>query len=452
MRDAAKVRRKGYWIGASYFSAMSNYYSGHTLRLLVMSSSASGEVSRRAVLSAAFGAAAVGVAGCTTSHVRPVAATGTTRDVKASTAPAAQIGPFHGPHQAGVVTPAQACQLLSALELTATTAAELRRLLDDWTAAAALLTSGKPVPAPADRPESTDSGEAVGASPSRLTITIGYGPSLFDARFGLASRRPAPLAELPRFSNDNLQSAWCGGDLVLQFCADDAQVAFHAHRQLLRLASGLVRVRWSQSGFRGPQLGDQAKPLTRNLFGFHDGVRNPALDDAGALKTVVWAGGTDWMAGGSYLVTRRILMFTDGWDDVPDDEQQRIFGRDKQSGAPLSGGKLDSPLNLAATATDGSPAIPLDAHVRLASAELNGGAQILRRSYAFAESAPASAQAGQMFCCFQRDPRTGFVPIQRRLSSSDALNTHTQHVGSAVFAIPPGVRAGQSWSAALFPA
>lgn len=409
-----------------------------------MSVSAPGELSRRAVLTAAFGAAAVGVAGCTTSHARPAAETASTAT------PVADTEPFYGSHQAGVVTPAQACQLLSAVDVAAASAAELRQLLDDWTVAAALLTAGKPVPAPANRPESTDSGEAVGASPSRLSITVGYGPSLFDTRFGLAGRRPAPLAELPRFDNDNLQPAWCGGDLALQVCADDAQVAFHAHRQLLRLSRGLVSVRWSQSGFRGPQLGDQAKPLTRNLFGFHDGIRNPALDDAKALDTVVWAGGTDWMAGGSYLITRRILMFTDGWDDVPDDEQQRIFGRNKQSGAPLSGGSLTSPLNLAATGSDGSPAIPLDAHVRLASAELNGGAQILRRSYAFTESTPAGVQAGQLFCCFQADPRTGFIPIQRRLSRSDALNTHTQHIGSAVFAIPPGVRHGQSWSAALF--
>lgn len=412
-----------------------------------MPASGSGEVSRRAVLSAAFGTAAVGVAGCTASHARPAAATHSTL---LGDKPSVEIEPFHGPHQAGVVTPAQACQLLSALDVTTTSAAELRRLLDDWTAAAALLTAGKPVPAPADRPALADSGEAMGASPSRLTITIGYGPSLFDSRFGLASRRPVPLVELPRFSNDNLQPAWCGGDLVLQICADDAQVAFHAHRQLLRLARGLIRVRWSQSGFRGPQLGDQAKPLTRNLFGFHDGIRNPALNDAKALDTVVWADSSDWMAGGSYLVTRRILMFTDGWDDVPDDEQQRIFGRDKSSGAPLSGGSLTSPLNLSATAADGSPAIPLDAHVRLASAELNGGAQILRRSYAFTESSSAGVQAGQLFCCFQGDPRTGFIPIQRRLSQSDALNTHTQHVGSAIFAISPGMRPGQSWSDALF--
>jgi deferrochelatase/peroxidase EfeB len=412
-----------------------------------MPASGPGVVSRRAVLSAAFSAAAVGVAGCTTSHARPAAAS---ESAVAGAKPVAEVEPFYGSHQAGVITPAQACQLLSAVDVTAAGSAELRRLLDDWTTAAALLTSGKPVPAPADRPALTDSGEAMGASPFRLTITIGYGPSLFDARFGLASRRPKALVGLPRFSNDNLQPAWCGGDLVLQICADDAQVAFHAQRQLLRLSGGLVTVRWSQSGFRGPQLGDNNRPLTRNLFGFHDGVRNPALDDASALNSVVWAGGADWMAGGSYLVTRRILLFTDGWDDVPDDEQQRIIGRNKQSGAPLSGGGLTSPLNLTATATDGSPAIPLDSHVRLASAELNGGAQILRRSYAFSDGSPPGVQAGQMFCCFQADPRTGFLPIQRRLSRSDALNTHTQHVGSAIFAIPPGVRSGQSWSAALF--
>ena len=412
-----------------------------------MPSSTPRPVSRRAVLTAAFGAAATaGVAGCTTSHAHPAGA-------RTITAPAA-VEPFYGAHQAGIRTPAQAYQLFSALDVATTDRSELRRVLDDWTHAAAAMTTGAVTKAPADGPPTfTDSGEAVGASPARLTITLGFGASLFDARFGLAGRRPAALADLPRFSTDNLRPAWCGGDLALQICADDPQVAFHAHRQLLRLARALVTVRWSQDGFRGPQLGNDARPLTRNLFGFHDGLRNPALDDAGLLEKMLWVRpATDqaWMAAGSYLVTRRILLFTDGWDDVPDAEQERIIGRHKASGVPLSGGGLTGPLDLTAQAADGSPAIPLDAHVRLASAEQNDGAQILRRSYAFQQTAAGQPEVGMLFSCFQQDPRTGFIPIQKRLSGSDALNTHTQHVGSAVFAIPPGLRPGQSWSALLF--
>jgi deferrochelatase/peroxidase EfeB len=400
-------------------------------------------VTRRTVLTAALGATAAGVAGCTPSR----------HTIAKQTAAAGDVEPFYGAHQAGIVTPAQAYQLFSAFDLASARAADLRRLLVRWTSGAEALTRGAAVSALADRPDFTDSGEAVGASPARLTITIGYGPSLFDARFGLAARKPAALAELPRFATDNLQPALCGGDLALQVCADDAQVAFHAHRQLVRLARELVTLRWSQSGFRGPQLGDAAKPLTRNLFGFHDGVQNPTLNDEAALNSVIWASasdGAEWMAGGTYLVTRRILLFTDGWDDVPDAEQERIIGRAKSSGAPLSGGSIASPLNLAGTRADGGPAIPLDAHVRLAAAATNHGAQILRRSYAYFEPVTGGLQPGQLFCSLQRDPRTGFVPIQARLSQFDALNTHTQHIGSAVFAIPPGIQAGQTWAATLF--
>lgn len=406
-----------------------------------MSSSRPAEVSRRAVLSAALGlTAGAGLTACTGAHPEAAAQ-------PAAAVTPAEIEPFHGPHQAGIVTPAQAYQFFAAFDVLGAGAGTLRGLLDDWTPAAAALAAGRP---PAGL---ADSGEAAGASPARTTITIGYGPSLFDGRFGLASRRPPALAELPRFDTDNLRPELCGGDLAVQVCADDAQVAFHAYRQLLRIARERVRLRWSQSGFRGPQLGTAAKPLTRNLFGFHDGVRNPSLTDDATLDKAIWvqpADGPAWLAGGSYLVTRRILLFTDGWDDVPDDEQQRIIGRNKATGAPLSGGTIDSPLDLAATGPDGSPALPLDSHARLASAELNAGAQLLRRSYAFTEPGAGGVQAGQLFCCFQRDPRTGFVPIQRRLSASDALNTHTQHVGSAVFAMPPGVAEGSSWSAALF--
>ncbi len=53
------------------------------------------------------------------------------------------------------------------------------------------------------------------------------------------------------------------------------------------------------------------------------------------------------------------------------------------------------------------------------------------------------ASAGSLFfICFQRDPQRQFVPIQRRLGSSDALNEYVKHVGSAVFAVPPGARSG----------
>ncbi len=51
-------------------------------------------------------------------------------------------------------------------------------------------------------------------------------------------RRPAALADLPRFVGDQLDPARSGGDLSVQACGDDPQTACHAVRQLARLAYG----------------------------------------------------------------------------------------------------------------------------------------------------------------------------------------------------------------------
>ena len=95
-----------------------------------------------------------------------------------------------------------------------------------------------------------------------------------------------------------------------------------------------------------------------------------------------------------------------------------------------------------------------NAHVRLAAPESNGGAQILRRSYSYdngvsfvAERWPPWRQglemdAGLMFVCYQRDPRTGFVKLFDRMSKFDMLNQFVTHVGGGLFAVPPGVGAG----------
>jgi deferrochelatase/peroxidase EfeB len=424
-------------------------------------------LSRRGMLAGSLGlVSAAALTACTSKSAdagtaRVAARQGRAASSSASAAPgtgqqsepaAADMVAFHGITQAGITTPAQGYVVFAAIDV-ATGRTGFRALLEDWTHAAAALCVGSPVPAGIGMTDYVDSGEASGAPANRLTVTIGYGPALFDGRFGLAARRPAALATLPRFQTDNLDPAYCGGDLALQICADDAQIAYHAYRQLLRIAAGRARTRWFQNGFRGPQLGTAAKPLTRNLFGFHDGVQNPALDDPKALDASIWVPGAaspSWMRRGTYLVVRRILMFTDGWDDVPDTEQEAIFGRLKGSGAPLSGGSLTSALDLNKTAADGARSIPADAHVRLAAASSNNGAVLLRRSYAFLDQTATGPQAGQLFCAFQNDPRAAFIPIQKRLAASDALNTHTQHVGSAVFACPPGISAGQTWASTLF--
>ena len=235
---------------------------------------------------------------------------------------------FTGRHQAGIVTPAQDRLHFIAFDVTTDDRDEFVDMLRSWTSAARRMTAGKdagPVGAvdgeqfaPPD-----DTGEAIGLPASGLTLTIGLGPTLFTAadgtdRFGLAARRPAPLTELPAFAGDQLDPAISGGDLCIQACANDPQVAVHAVRNLVRLGAGVVSVRWSQLGFGRTSSTSTGQATPRNLFGFKDGTKNLKAENEQGLERFVWVGdgdsGADWLAGGSYLVTRRIRMLIEPWD------------------------------------------------------------------------------------------------------------------------------------------
>jgi deferrochelatase/peroxidase EfeB len=355
--------------------------------------------------------------------------------------------PFYGEHQAGIDTPAQDRLHFAAFDLVDGGRPELRELLRAWSLAAAEMTTGEPIGdandvelAPPD-----DTGETVGLLPSRLTVTFGLGPSLFERRgLGLGRKRPAALREIPPLPADELNEAESGGDLCVQACSDDPQVAFHAVRNLARIGRGTVVMRWSQLGFGRTSTTSRSQDTPRNLMGFKDGTANIRGEDTEAMDRFVWVGdeGPAWMRGGSYLVTRRIRMLLEIWDRSALEDQEQTIGRDKYKGAPLGGSKESDPLDLDAE-RGGRPVIPADAHVRLASASMNGGERILRRGYSFTDGVDESLgelEAGLFFICFQRDPREQFVAIQRRLGGSDALNEYIKHVGSAVFAVPPGAR------------
>jgi deferrochelatase/peroxidase EfeB len=361
---------------------------------------------------------------------------------------------FHGVHQAGIATPVQDRLHFAAFDVKTDDREEFVRMLKDWTAAARRMTAGKPVgegafdglaEAPPD-----DTGEAMGLKPSRLTLTIGFGPSLFD-RFGLENRRPEALVDLPKFPGDNLEKTRTGGDLCIQACADDPQVAVHAIRNLARIGFGKVAVRWSQLGFGKTSSTTPDAQTPRNLFGFKDGTRNIAGTETDRLRKFVWVGDGDagdkdaWMTGGSYLVARRIRMNIETWDRTSLQEQEDVFGRDKREGAPVGKAKEhDAPF---------LKAMKPDAHVRLAHPDSNNGITILRRGYSFTDGTDGLGRldAGLFFLAYQRDVRQGFIPLQRKLSAHDALNEYIQHVGSAVFAIPPGVRdSGDWWGRSLF--
>jgi len=373
--------------------------------------------------------------------------------------PAAEAYPFHGDHQAGIVTPAQDRLYFATFDVTATSRSELVALLQRWTAAAEQLTRGAEVdpggsPLPPNAP-AADTGEALGLSASGLTITFGFGPSLFrDAdgkdRFGLDSRRPALLEQLPHFPADNLDPRRSDGDLCVQACANDPQVAVHAVRNLSRLAFGAAALRWAQLGFGRTSSTSTTQQTPRNLFGFKDGTANLKAENESDIEQHVWvAPGDDprgdWLAGGSYLVARRIRMFIEPWDRTPLGEQQALIGRDRAEGAALSGGSEFTDPDFEKLGPDGRPLMAPTSHVRLAHPSQNGGARMLRRGYNFADGNDELGRldAGLFFLAFVRDPARQYIPMQNNLSKNDGLMEYLQHTGSGLFAVPPGVGRGE---------
>ena len=370
---------------------------------------------------------------------------------------------FHGKHQAGITTPAQDRLHFAAFDVTTDSREDLVALLREWTDAAAAMTRGKPIgagdPTPYDAPP-TDTGEALGLPPSGLTLTFGFGPTLFEKdavdRFGLSGRRPHGLRRLPHFPADNLDPTRSDGDLCVQACADDPQVAVHAIRNLARIAFGTAAVRWAQLGFGRTSSTSTSQATPRNLFGFKDGTANLKAEQQKLVQKFVWAQPGDdpraeWMAGGSYLVARRINMRIETWDRTSLREQEHLVGRDRQHGAPLSGGEEFTPPDFEVRESDG-PLIPLDAHVRLAHPGQNDGVQILRRGYNFTDGSDALGRldAGLFFIAFVRDVDQHYVPMQMRLSARDGLMEYLQHTGSGLFAVPPGIRPGEYVGQRLF--
>jgi deferrochelatase/peroxidase EfeB len=416
-------------------------------------------LSRRGLL----GLAGAGAAGIALGGGAGVAATAAVIGASSSSTDPGTRYAFYGTHQAGIVTPAQDRLHFAAFDMVGSASrADLMSLLADWTAAAARMTQGLEigdgaVPGDLYAPPD-DTGESQGLPPSGLTITFGFGPTLFtDAtgadRFGLAARTPPLLTQLPRFTGDALVPTGSGGDLCIQACADDPQVAVHAIRNLSRIAFGRASLRWSQLGFGRTSSTSTTQTTPRNLFGFKDGTANIKAEETSVVDADVWVAGSDgpaWLTGGSYLVARKIRMVIENWDHTQLGEQERVIGRDKGQGAPLSGGTEFTEPDFHAKLAGGGTKIDQDAHVRLAHPDLNKGTRLLRRGYNFVDGNDdlGRLDAGLFFISFQRSPEQ-FIRIQRNLAR-DAMNEYIKHVGSAIFAVPPGVRVGQSIGDSLF--
>jgi deferrochelatase/peroxidase EfeB len=373
---------------------------------------------------------------------------------------------FRGTHQAGITTPAQDRLHFAAFDVTTGSRAQLVALLQAWTEAADRMTRGLPAgevgpTEGASNLPPDDTGEAIGLPTSGLTITFGFGPSLFrdergHDRFGLADRRPRALRTLPHFPADVLDPERSYGDLCVQACADDPQVAVHAIRNLARIGFGTVAVRWSQLGFGRTSTTSTSQSTPRNLFGFKDGTANIKAEETADVDEHVWVGPDDdpragWLAGGSYLVTRRFNMTIEVWDRQPLGDQEDFVGRTKASGAPLSGGTELTDPDFTMPGSNG-PVIAKDAHVRVVHPDFHDGARMLRRGYNFVDGSDAlgGLNAGLFFIAFVRDPDTHFIPIQNAMAKSDALMEYLKVTGSALFAVPPGAAEGEYVGQGLF--
>ena len=336
---------------------------------------------------------------------------------------------FYGKHQAGITTPMQKNIYFVVLDLRTTDKNELIQLFKDWTDYSQKLVNGELVKKDGSNAllPPSDTGETVGLNPYRLTLTFGVSAS-FLTKLGLEKKRPKLFRDLPAFPKEQLREQYTGGDIVIQACADDEQVAFHAVRNLIRKGRNKVTMKWSQSGFAA--IGDRME-TPRNLFGFKDGTANVTTEKD--FDKVVWADSQDWMKNGSYMAVRRIIMHLETWDRTNLQEQENTFGRYKESGAPFGKKNEFDEVDLSL--------LPVDSHVRLAK-EVD--LPILRRSYSYSDGIdPKTGQfdAGLLFIAFQKDPDR-FVKIQTNLGADDKMNEYVTHIGSGLFACFGGVKKG----------
>ena len=336
---------------------------------------------------------------------------------------------FYGKHQAGITTPMQKNIYFVVLDLRTTDKNELIQLFKEWTDYSQKLVNGELVKKDGSNAllPPSDTGETVGLNPYRLTLTFGVSAS-FLTKLGLEKKRPKLFRDLPAFPKEQLREQYTGGDIVIQACADDEQVAFHAVRNLIRKGRNKVTMKWSQSGFAA--IGDRME-TPRNLFGFKDGTANVTTEKD--FDKVVWADSQDWMKNGSYMAVRRIIMHLETWDRTNLQEQENTFGRYKESGAPFGKQNEFDEVDLSL--------LPVDSHVRLAK-EVD--LPILRRSYSYSDGIdPKTGQfdAGLLFIAFQKDPDR-FVKIQTNLGADDKMNEYVTHIGSGLFACFGGVKEG----------
>lgn len=379
------------------------------------------------------GVAAAGLGGQASAAERPV---GGVRD-EGRTLP--DKIPFHGRHQAGVVTPQQLFAGFVGFDVLAENRDGLVKLFQTLTHRTRVLVAGvKPKDERVAAEEPT---------PDSLTITLGVGASLFDDRYGLSGHKPRHLKAMPAFPDDRLEPARCHGDLSLQICAQHPDAIVHVLRDLARETDGLLRPRWRSDAFLNPS---RPSGSPRTFVGFKDGIVNPDTTSVREMDRLMWVtppcGEPDWALGGCYQVLRLIRFQVEKWDKVPVARQEKIFGRSKASGAPLDG-EHETDLPDYRRDPNGEK-IPLDSHIRLANPRTpkTDESRFMRRSYNYNDGYDKRGRMdlGLVFCGYQQDPERQFAAVQRRLAH-EPLAEFITPIGGGYFFVLPGVRDDDDW-------
>jgi deferrochelatase/peroxidase EfeB len=352
--------------------------------------------------------------------------------------------PFHGKYQAGILPKPSRATAVVSFNATTQSRADLVELFQTVTDRARFLTAGGTPAAVGIGGPPSDSG-VLGptVTPNGLTVTFGVGSTLFDDRYGLASRRPAHLVAMPSFPDDNLDPAQCGGDLILQLSAGNSDTVVYALRDIAKNTRGGMQASWRMDGFCSPARPSGTVP--RNLLGFMDGIANPSVTSRKAMDSLVWvergaAREPAWTTDGSYFVVRLIRMFVEFWDRVDVGEQETMIGRRRPSGFPLDGDSIYATPDYANDPT--GDVVPLTAHIRLANPRdpSSGPSQILRRGYNYDRGLDqvGDLDMGLIFTCFQQNIERQFAAVQTRLAG-EPLVDYISPFGGGYFLALPGV-------------